>query len=72
MHGSNGSIALSLRKVRPPWVELYNHDMSESAESRRDKTYGLNNIFDGMEDAYSEKTTSWFFKDLKIIVNKTE
>jgi hypothetical protein len=72
MRGRDGSFTLSLRKVRPSWVGLYNHDLSKNAESRRDKTFGLNNIFDGMEDAYSEKTTSWFFKDLKIIVNKTE
>jgi hypothetical protein len=70
LEGRDGEIGLSLKKVRPSWVETNNHDEAAVAEQRRDKTYGLKNIFDGMEDTYKERSASWFFKDLKIIVNK--
>jgi len=70
MQEKAGEIKLSLRTAIPGWIDDYKHDSSDSAETKRDKTFSLDNIRAGMQDAYQDKQSAYFFRDLKIIVTK--
>jgi len=65
-----GEITFSLKKTAPEWISEYSHSREDSAETKRDKTFGLTYIIDGMHDAYSNVDSACFFKDLKVIVIK--
>jgi hypothetical protein len=70
MEPKTGEIYLSLKKVNPEWINSYSHNDSQNAEVIRDKTFGLDNIYAGIADAYRDKETGYFFKGAKLIVTK--
>lgn len=65
-----GELHLSLKNTEPDWVSQCSHIREDSVETKRDKTYGLSYIFDGIRDAYSSRSNAYFFNDLQILVAK--
>jgi hypothetical protein len=72
IEGASGELALSLKKQRPGWIAECTHEDAANAENIRSKTYGLDNIAAGMEDAYHETAQPLFFKDLKVDLIKKQ
>jgi hypothetical protein len=60
----------SLKNTRPDWIKSINISDINSRETNKEKTYGLENIVKGIEEAYNITETSYFIKDLKISLIK--
>lgn len=63
-------VDVSLKFSIPEWVREINNDDLNSAESSRDKTYGLEKIIKGIEEAYNVSNNPYFFKNLQIVLIK--
>ena len=61
---------LSLKDTRPDWISSTNNPDVNTKETNREKTYGLENIIKGLEEAYNITDASCFIKDLKISLIK--
>ncbi|MCX6244672.1 MAG: hypothetical protein NTU98_08205 [Bacteroidetes bacterium] len=57
-------------KDKPNWMSAINHDDYPNREKIRLRTYGLNNIIKGLEEAYNVTDTRYLFKDLQISLIK--
>lgn len=62
---------ISLKYSRPDWIKELNSDDQKTAETNREKTFGLEMIITGVEEAYNITGNSYFFKNLPIVlINK--
>jgi hypothetical protein len=70
MESYRGEINLSLNKINPNWIQSCSHTCGDSAETKRDKTFGLTYTIDGIADAYKNRESPFFFQELKMLVIK--
>jgi hypothetical protein len=59
-----GKFNLELKKDPiPTWINYYNHNIDDSADTKRNTTYKLNEIISGMISAYKENGEEYFFRN---------
>lgn len=63
------SLYLSLKYSRPNWIASFNEPDLKNQDNR-EKTYGLDNIISGLEQAYSVDNSTCIFKNLTISLIK--
>jgi len=61
------TMSVGLKYSRPSWVSLLNE---KKDENNRDKTFGLENIVQGFEQAYYPDGKAWFFNNMNISLLK--
>lgn len=68
----NGAALLKfqLQDSKPTWIDVYNHDTLSQADNNRHQTFGLNNIYIAIQEAFRDKSKQTLFDSVKISLSK--
>lgn len=70
MESKLGIVTLQINNVKPNWLDQYSHSELTRANTYRDKTFGLGNVYTAIQDAYGETNDKPFIQNVQFILLK--